>query len=326
MFELIRATAARAADPGLFVIGMAAIYCTGLVLLIAAGLKFLEHARHPEPLKKHKSHFFSTREMVIVVLLLFPFWLNTFGQLPLSPMLYRIWFAIGAVMMAAAVVWHIAAKIAIRHMWSDGIEIKREHALMTSGPYALARHPMYASLLMWCWGASAVMANGATLAITCLVLLPLMIRRARDEENELIAADPEYILYRENAPMLTPKLSGPAGLIVRVAAAALLALCIVTGITWAGLILLVALHIYLGFCLKPEKIGFSYLTKSGMMVAVWAAALVWPPIYYGFTFLLAMFVYGLFFTCPCMWVYERYHGCPCLGVVKRCLVKRRAAA
>ena len=83
------------------------------------------------------------------------------------------------------------------------------------------------------------------------------------------------------------------------------------------LILLIGLHVWLGFCLKPEKIGFSYLTKSGMMVAVWAAALFWPPAYYVLWLLLAVFVYGLFFNCPCMIVYERYHGCPCVGWVKR---------
>jgi hypothetical protein len=207
-------------------------------------------------------------------------------------------------------------------MWSDGIEIKREHTLITAGPYALARHPMYASLLLWCWGASAMMANWASLAIATFVLLPLMIRRGRDEETALLKADPDYQLYRENAPMLTPKLSGAAGLAVRMAAAGLFAYAVVAGVNWAGLILLVALHVYLGFCLKPEKIGFSYLTKSGMTVAVWLAAQVWPPAAYLLYVILAMFVYGLFFNCPCMLVYERYHGCPCFGLVKRCLIKR----
>lgn len=322
MPELVHAVAAQAGDPTLFIAGMGYIYLTGLALLIAAGLKFLEHARHPEPLKQNRRHFFSTREMVIVVLLNVPFWLNSIAQLPLTPLFYRLWFAVGITMMTAAVVWHIAAKLAIRHMWSDGIEIKTEHTLVTRGPYALARHPMYASLLLWCWGASAAMANGASLVITTGLLLPLMIRRARDEESELEKADPDYFFYRQNTPMLTPKLAGTAGLVVRVAAAALLATCIWLGITAASLTLVVALHIWLGFCLKPEKIGFSYITKSGMMVAAWAFSLVWPPAYYLFWLLLAVFVYGLFFNCPCMLVYEKYHGCPCVGLVKRCLVKR----
>jgi protein-S-isoprenylcysteine O-methyltransferase Ste14 len=322
MSELIRLTAARASDPALFLAGMGFIYLTGLILLIAAGLKFLEHARHPQPLVQNRRHFFSTREMLIAVLLCFPFWLNSIAQLPLTPVLTRIWFAIGAAMMTAAVIWHIAAKFAIARMWSDGIEIKRQHTLITAGPYALARHPMYASLLLWCWGASAMMANWATLAIVTGVLLPLMIRRACDEEAALLKADPNYQLYRENAPMLTPKLAGSAGLGVRVAAAGLFAYAVVAGVNWAGLILLVGLHVYLGFCLKPEKIGFSYLTKAGMTVVVWAAALLWPPLWYLLYVILAMFVYGLFFNCPCMLVYERYHGCPCIGLVKRCLVKR----
>jgi protein-S-isoprenylcysteine O-methyltransferase Ste14 len=324
MSELIQATAARAGDPLLFLIGMGWIYFTGLILLIAAGVKFLEHARHPEPLAKARPHFFSTREMVIVVVLQFPFWLNSFGQFALPAALYRLWFAIGATAMAAAVTWHIAAKFAIRHMWSDGIEIKREHTLITAGPYALARHPMYASLLLWSWGAGAMMANGASLLIATAVLLPLMIRRARAEEDELVKADPDYQLYRRNAPMLTPKLTGATGLAARIAAACVYAYSVWTGMPAGALVLLAALHVWLGFCLKPEKIGFSYLTKSAMTVAVWAAALVWPPALYLLWLILAVFVYGLAFNCPCMMVYERYHGCPCVGWLKRqCRIEHR---
>ena len=321
MPALIATVAARAADPTLFLAGMAYIYVTGLVLLIAAGIKFLEHARHPEPLAKASPHFFSTREMVLVVLAHFPLWLNSFGQLTLTPAWYRIWFAIGALAMTAAILWHIAAKFKIRHMWSDGIEIKRAHTLVTTGPYALARHPMYASLLLWCWGAGAMMAS-ASLILTTALLLPLMIVRARAEEAALGKADPDYFFYRRTTPMLTPKMAGVAGVALRIAAATLFAYGIVTGMNAAAVALVVGLHVWLGFSLKPEKIGFSYVTKSGMMTAIWAAAQFWPPAAYLNWLILAIFVYGLFFNCPCMLVYERYHGCPCVGLVKRCLVKR----
>jgi protein-S-isoprenylcysteine O-methyltransferase Ste14 len=323
MSELIERVAARSVHPEMFVAGMAAIYVTGLLLLVAAALKFLEHIRHSEPLSQKYAHFFSTREMLIGVLVLFPFWLNSIAQLPLAAGLARLYFALGAVSIFVAVVWHIAAKFTIRHMWSDGIEIKEQHQLMTSGAYALARHPMYASLLMWCWGASLMMANWASFLITTLVLLPLMIKRAKDEETALLKVQPDYFLYQQNAPMLTPKLKGAIGLAVRAAAVGLFAWLVMSGVTASGLMLLCAIHLYLSFCIAPAKVAFSYRSKTAMTVVVWALAQAWPPAYYLLYALLAMFVYGLRFNCPCMLVYERYHGCPCVGWVKSCLVKPR---
>lgn len=321
MPELIQQAAARSVHSDLFMAGMAVIYVTGLLLLAAAALKFLEHVRYPEPLLQKNTHFFSTREMLIGVLVLFPFWLDSIARLPLATGLARLYFAIGVVMIGAAVAWHVWAKVAIRHMWSDGIEIKHEHQLMTCGAYGLARHPMYASLLMWCWGASLMMANWASLLITTLVLLPLMIKRAKDEETALLRVQADYFLYQQNTPMLTPKLEGVPGLIARVAAIVLFAWLVISGLTTSGLLLLCAIHLYLSFCIAPAKVAFSYRSKTAMTAVVWGFAQVWPPAYFLLYAVLAMFVYGLRFNCPCMLVYERYHGCPCVRWAKSCLLK-----
>ncbi|MDE2182358.1 MAG: isoprenylcysteine carboxylmethyltransferase family protein [Alphaproteobacteria bacterium] len=326
MADLIRQVAAQSINPALFLAGMAWIYASGLLLLAAAGLKFLEHARHPEPLATGRAHFFSTREMLIGVLVLFPFWLNSLAQLRPAGILQYLYSALGIALMTAAVIWHVWAKIAIRRMWSDGIEIKRSHTLMTTGPYALARHPMYASLLLWCWGASLAMLNWATLLITTAVLLPLMVKRARDEETELSNAAPDYLLYQRNVPMLTPRLGATPAMAVRIAAVVLFGYLIVAGLTLSGLLLIGGLHLYLSFCLVPAKVAFSYRSKAGLTVVVWALAQAWAPLYDLLYLLLAMFLYGLAFNCPCMILYERFHGCPCFGWVKACLARPHAGA
>lgn len=321
MPELIQHVALQSINPSLFLAGMGLIYASGLILLAAAALKFIEHSRNPQPLAKTRTHFFSTREMLVGVLAQFPFWLNSIAQLSLGSDLQCIYFGIGVVMMGAAVAWHVWAKTAIRHMWSDGIEIKRGHQLVTTGPYALARHPMYGSLLLWCWGASLMMFNWASLLIAGLVLLPLMIKRAKDEETELLRAQPDYVLYQQNAPMLTPKLSGAPGLAIRAAAILLFGYSVFTGLAGPSLLLLCGLHLYLGFCLVPEKVAFSYRSKSGLTVFFWVMAQLWHPFYYFLYLILAMFIYGMKFNCPCMIVYEKYHRCPCFGWMKSCLAK-----
>lgn len=325
MLDLIRRVANQSADPLLFIVGMSILYLTGLILLAAAVFKFLEHAARPQRLAKNRTHPFSTREMTACVLALFPFWFYSVGQIKMGSALQAIYFGVGLASILWAVAWHIWAKVSIRAMWSDGIEIKEDHRLIATGAFALSRHPMYASLLLWCWGASLMMFNWVTLALTSLAILPLMIARARAEEKELIVSQPDYRLYQENIRMLTPTLRGSYADVIKIAAILLFGFCIWRGITLTSLVLLFAVHIYLGFSLTPEKVAFSYRSKSGMMIVFWGISLLWHPIYYLLYVVLAMFIYGMRFNCPCMIVYNKYHRCPCFDVARRCFLKDQAA-
>jgi protein-S-isoprenylcysteine O-methyltransferase Ste14 len=321
MFELIHLVANRSANPQLFMAGMLLIYSTGLGILIAVAVKFVEHGAKPRRSAKVRRHAFSTREMLAAVLLLFPFWVNSIGQLRMTRDLQSIYFGLGVALVFGATAWHIWAKMNIRAMWSDGIEIQQRHVLHTAGAYALARHPMYASLLLWCWGASLAMFNWATLALTSCVILPLMAARARAEESELTAAQPEYLLYQNNVRGLTVTLRGVSAMVVRIGAILLFAYCLWRGITLPSLVLLLVVHVYLGMSLTPEKVAFSYRSKSGMMLVIFGLSLMWSPVRYAFYVVLAMFLYGLFFNCPCMIVYDKYHGCPCFALAKKCLLR-----
>ena len=159
MRELIERIANQSINPSLFFVGMSVIYLTCLILLIAAALKFLEHATFPSRIARKVTHPFSTREMIVCIAALFPFWLRSIGQIKMNAALQYFYFGVGFVLILWSIAWHIWAKVNIRAMWSDGIEIKQDHRLISTGAYALARHPMYASLLLWCWSASLMMFN-----------------------------------------------------------------------------------------------------------------------------------------------------------------------
>ena len=208
MHDVIQRIANQSINPPLFIAGISVIYFTVLILLMAALFKFIEHAAISPKIARKIRHPFSTREMVICIAVLFPFWLRSIGQIKMVTALQSIYFGVGLVLILCAVIWHIWAKVNIRAMWSDGIEIKQDHRLISTGAYALSRHPMYASLLLWCWSASFMMFNWVTLTITTLVILPLMIARARAEEKELSKVLPDYISYQENVRMLVPTISG----------------------------------------------------------------------------------------------------------------------
>ncbi|MGA3373438.1 MAG: isoprenylcysteine carboxylmethyltransferase family protein [Terracidiphilus sp.] len=325
MHDLIQRIAYQSINPHFFIAGMSTIYLTCLILLIAAAFKFLEHAAASHKIVRKISHPFSTREMIACIAALFPFWLRSIGQIKMNAALQSVYFGIGFVLILWAVTWHIWAKFNIRAMWSNGIEIKQDHRLISTGAYALSRHPMYASLLLWCWSASFMMFNWITLTISTLAILPLMIARARAEERELSKVLPGYLFYQENVRMLAPTISGFCAVAVKIMAICLLGYFIWQGLTLPGVILLFTIHLYLGYSLMPEKVAFSYRSKSGMMIAVWGLSQLWHPIYYLLYIILAMFIYGLKFNCPCMIVYNKYQRCPCFDLAAKCVVNNRSA-
>ena len=312
-------------NPMLFLIGIGSLYITGVVLLAAVVWKFYQYREVKPALEKQRKHFFSTREMLILVLILFPFWIGSLGQVHLPEIAYYFFFTIGIICVLFATVWHIWAKFNIGRLWSDGIEIKEKHPLQTTGAYALARHPMYASLLLWCWGCSLIMANAITFLVVSLVFLPLMVYRAKAEEAWLLQKNPDYAFYQNNVKMLTVTISGGWSFIVRLILA--LALCYFTAlrqVTLAVLGALVFVHLYLGYSLVPEKTAFSYRSKSGMIAVFGLLGLYISPVFFYFFYVIvAMCLYGLKWNCPCMLVYEKYHGCPCFMLIKKCKLRRR---
>jgi len=325
MHGVIQQIANQSINPSLFIAGMSTIYFTALILSIAAVLKFVEHAAISHKIARKIAHPFSTREMIACIAALFPFWLRSIGQIKMNAALQSIYFGVGFVLILCAVTWHIWAKVDIRTMWSNGIEIKQDHKLISTGAYALSRHPMYASLLLWCWSASFMMFNWITMTISTLVTLPLMIARARAEERELSKVLPGYLLYQENVRMLAPTISGFYAVAVKIVAMCLLGYFIWRGLTLPSVILLFTIHLYLGYCLTPEKVAFSYRSKSGMMIVIWGLSQIWHPIYYLLYIVLAMFIYGLKFNCPCMIVYNKYQRCPCFDLAAKCTMQNRSA-
>lgn len=318
MLQMYSELLKNAQDTTLLLAGLGAVYISGIILLFAVFFKFFEHFLSPQKLKKDRKHFFSTFGMTLLVIILFNFWHAAIGQFQFQNKITQyIWFSLGLFLIFAGIIWHIKSKIDIGKLWSDSIEIKDEHPLVQSGAYSLARHPMYASLLMWCFGASLVMFNWATLAITGFIFTPLMYLRAKAEENELTQVNPDYILYKNNVKMLCPTLNGNLAILIRILAVLPFIYFMIKGIHLPEIVLLVFIHLYLGYSLTPEKVAFSYRSKSGIIPIVWLISKFWHPIYYFLWVVIAMLIYGLKWDCPCMILYGKYGGCPCFKLIKK---------
>jgi protein-S-isoprenylcysteine O-methyltransferase Ste14 len=104
----------------------------------------------------------------------------------------------GALRFAGAVLWLVAAVLCLWPLWylrrSFSLE-PEARSLVTSGPYRLARHPIYTVYLLINAG---ILLRHLTLpfALVLAAWVVLLLVRVRYEEDVLTAAFPEYTEYR----------------------------------------------------------------------------------------------------------------------------------
>jgi protein-S-isoprenylcysteine O-methyltransferase Ste14 len=113
------------------------------------------------------------------------------------------WALVVAEAGAFAFAWW--ARLHLGRLWSGMITLQEGHRLVDTGPYRLARHPIYTGFLGAAW-AFALLTGAPTSLIGAVVLTAQMAWKARREEAFLrqeLGAEP-YDAYAARAPMLIP--------------------------------------------------------------------------------------------------------------------------
>jgi protein-S-isoprenylcysteine O-methyltransferase Ste14 len=88
---------------------------------------------------------------------------------------------------------------------SQGVQLFADHQLITSGPFAYVRHPMY--LGFWMAALGGLLLYGTWTMVILLLGSPIFVRRARLEEEALIAVFGEdYLAYQRRVPAFFPHL------------------------------------------------------------------------------------------------------------------------
>lgn len=109
--------------------------------------------------------------------------------------------ALAAIGLGAALV--VAAGLRLgRHLTPFPVPVAGGR-LVTSGVYALARHPIYGGLLVVALGWGAYAGSLGTLAATA-ALWGLFEAKSRFEERALLALHPEYATYRAGTRRFVP--------------------------------------------------------------------------------------------------------------------------
>ena len=98
----------------------------------------------------------------------------------------------------------IWARVTLGKNWSANIVLKEDHSLITTGPYAYVRHPIYTGLILMILGV-VLYADTVALTIFFVVFFFGAYYKARREEKLLLTTFPEtYLEYRKKVKALIP--------------------------------------------------------------------------------------------------------------------------
>jgi protein-S-isoprenylcysteine O-methyltransferase Ste14 len=110
---------------------------------------------------------------------------------------------IGSVCCALGIGLAITARAYLGGQWGVRAVSEEPAELVTTGPYALARHPVYGGMLLAMLGSA--LAQSLLWLAPLIVYGPYFIRSARREEELLLAEFPDrYPDYRQRTRMLVP--------------------------------------------------------------------------------------------------------------------------
>jgi protein-S-isoprenylcysteine O-methyltransferase Ste14 len=143
--------------------------------------------------------------LIVIVLLLTP-------RIPL-PWLYRqlwpsgIWpFWIGAAVTVVGLLFAVWARQHLGSNWSHAVTVKQGHELITTGPYALVRHPIYTGILTGFLGTAIALFQVRGVIGFVLIFLVLWAKLRTEEEWMRSQFGETYATYAHQTAALVPYL------------------------------------------------------------------------------------------------------------------------
>lgn len=96
------------------------------------------------------------------------------------------------------------ARFALGRNWSATVGLKERHRLVTVGPYARVRHPIYSGALLLCLATALWLASVVAIAALIIVVFGLWSKAQAEEQLLSVHFATEYPAYRARTKMLIP--------------------------------------------------------------------------------------------------------------------------
>jgi len=113
----------------------------------------------------------------------------------------------GVVLAWAGVALHARARRALGARWSSAVGVPAGHTLVTDGPYAVVRHPLYAGILLLAAGTVLAHPSWATLCVAVGLTAGMAFKIPAEERALRAAGGDAWARYAADVPALLPRLS-----------------------------------------------------------------------------------------------------------------------
>lgn len=110
----------------------------------------------------------------------------------------------GFALTLAGCLFAIWARVTLGGNWSGRATVKSDHELIVSGPYSLARHPIYTGLLVAAAGTALARGEWRCVLGIALIVLAFAIKIGQEEKLMLQTFPHAYPQYRQRVKALIP--------------------------------------------------------------------------------------------------------------------------
>ncbi len=108
----------------------------------------------------------------------------------------------GALVCVVGLAFAVWARVTLGRNWGMPMTLHEKPELVTSGPFAYVRHPIYTGIALMFIGSSLAYPIGLA---WCVIMIPYFVFSARREERDMEQRFPEtYPAYKQRSKMFVP--------------------------------------------------------------------------------------------------------------------------
>jgi protein-S-isoprenylcysteine O-methyltransferase Ste14 len=120
---------------------------------------------------------------------------------------FPVWLRwLGTLFAFIGTAFWIYSQAVLNKYWSPQLQVQKEHKVITTGPYKVIRHPIYAATFIWVIGLALFTANMVFAFIALLTIIWLILRVTKEEKMMIEQFGNEYERYIQNTGKFFPKL------------------------------------------------------------------------------------------------------------------------
>src|SRR5579863_7100289 len=152
----------------------------------------------------------ATSRILRVLIFLIAIVLLSIPRIPLPWLYVQLWssgywpFWLGAAITVAGLLFAVWAREHLGSNWSRSVTIKQGHELITTGPYAVVRHPIYTGILAGFLGMAIAISEVRGFLAFALIFLALWLKLRMEEQWMRAQFGETYANYARHTAALVP--------------------------------------------------------------------------------------------------------------------------